>query len=99
MPPLGLYGVALGTVGSQAVMCGLCIALIARGAPIKIVDRDLLETVAVAVGASLAMSAVLAAAPHGRVWLVAAALGGVLLYGALVLAASRVLRLRGRAEG
>lgn len=99
VPPLGLYGVALGTVGSQAVMCGLCIALIARGAPIKIVDRDLLETVAVAVGASLAMSAVLAAAPHGRVWLVAAALGGVLLYGALVLAASRVLRLRGRAEG
>ena len=91
VPWLGLYGVALGTVLSQAVMCGLCIALVARGGPIPIVDRDLLQTLAVAVVAGLALSAVLAAAPHGRVWVIAAALAGVLVYGALVLVGTRIL--------
>jgi len=90
VPGMGLYGVALGTVLSQAVMCALCIVLTARGASVPVAPPELVRTSLVAVVAGGAMLAVLLAAPHGRVGAAGGVLVGALVYAAVVFAATRL---------
>jgi len=89
VPPFGLYGVALGTVLSQLLMFGQCVALTRRYAAVTPVYSELARACVVAAASAIVMAAALLAAPHGRMGLLVAVPFGVLAYVAVVAVFAR----------